>query len=69
LYYENKLLQGTFVHGILDNDEFRTKYLQKINSSYEGFSFSEYKRRTINTFVNEMKNNLDVEFIKKCITK
>ena len=69
LYYENKLLQGTFVHGILDSDEFRTQYLQKINREYKGFSFSAYKTKTINTFVNEMKNNLDVEFIKKCITK
>ena len=63
LSYEKKGFKGTFVHGIFDSDEFRTKYFKSINSEYKGYGFSEYKRNSIDTFVEQMKSKLDVQRI------
>ncbi|MBU3015804.1 cobyric acid synthase [Poseidonibacter lekithochrous] len=63
LSYEKKNFKGTFVHGIFDNDEFRTKYFKSINSEYKGYNFKEYKRNSIDTFVEQMKSKLDVQRI------
>jgi len=63
LSYEKKNFKGTFVHGIFDSDEFRTKYLKSINSEYKGYDFNEYKKNSIDTFVEQMKSKLDVQRI------
>jgi len=63
LSFECEKFKGTFVHGIFDNDEFRTSYFKEINSSYIGYKFEEYKKNSIDTFVNTMKDKLDVQRI------
>lgn len=67
LEYENKNLKGTFIHGIFDNDEFRTSYFKSICHDYEGFSFKEYKKSKVDEFVNKMKSKLDVKRILKSV--
>lgn len=63
LFFEKENFKGTFVHGIFDNDEFRTKYFNSINSEYKGYGFNEYKENSVDTFVNTMKDKLDVQRI------
>ena len=63
LFFEKKNFKGTFVHGIFDSDEFRFKYFKSINSEYKGYSFKEYKRNSIDTFVEQMRSKLDVQRI------
>ena len=65
LSYETKRFKGTFVHGIFDNDAFRTKYFKSINSKYIGYSFDKYKKRAIDDFVSEMKSRLDIKGIEQ----
>jgi len=63
LSYEKNNLKGTFVHGIFDNDEFRTKYFKSINHKYKGYNFKEYKKNSIDTFVDQMKIKLNIQKI------
>ncbi|WP_404319061.1 cobyric acid synthase [Malaciobacter canalis] len=67
LEYENKNLKGTFIHGVFDNDEFRTNFFKSICHDYEGFSFKEYKKSKVDEFVNKMKSKLDVKRILKSV--
>ncbi len=66
LFFEE---QGTFVHGIFDNDDFRDKLFKSLNSDYQGFDFSSYKEKTISHFIAEMKRRLDVERILQGVKK
>ena len=67
LSYEKNNLIGTFVHGIFDNDEFRTKYFKSINHKYKGYSFKGYKKNSIDTFVDQMKIKLNIQKILDCV--
>jgi len=63
LSFEKNKFKGTFVHGIFDNDKFRTNYFKSLNIKYQGYNFDKYKKTSINTFVQEMKSRLDVQRI------
>ncbi|WP_309109266.1 cobyric acid synthase [Arcobacter sp. CECT 8986] len=63
LEYEAGQLKGTFVHGIFDNDDFRTDYFKSICNEYKGFNFKSYKESKVDEFVNKMKSQLDVKRI------
>ena len=63
LFYENKNIKGSFIHGIFDNDNFTNAYFKSLNKNYENFNFKQYKKETINSFVNEIKETLDVKRI------
>lgn len=52
LSFEKNNIQGTFIHGLYDDEKFKA-----------------YKKKTIDEFVNTMKNKLDVERIYASITK
>lgn len=67
LSYESNKFKGTFVHGIFDNDEFRTSYFKAINKDYIGYSFKEYKKNTVDTFIDEMRSRLDVKRIEQSV--
>ncbi|MGB4499516.1 MAG: cobyric acid synthase [Methylococcaceae bacterium] len=60
LFYESEKISGTHVHGIFDNNEFRTAYFKKLNSAYNGFSYDVYREDTINIFTNMVRENLDL---------
>jgi adenosylcobyric acid synthase len=63
LSFEKDSLKGAFVHGIFDNNAFRTTLLKAINPSYNGFDFQEYKTQTVTHFISTMKEKLDVQKI------
>ncbi len=63
LMYKNNKFKGTFIHGIFDNDNFRTAYLNSINKEYKGFCFKEYKEQKIDEFISKMKSKLNIKRI------
>jgi adenosylcobyric acid synthase len=60
LFYESEKISGTHVHGIFDNNEFRSAYFKKLNSAYNGFNYDVYREDTINIFTNMVRENLDL---------
>jgi adenosylcobyric acid synthase len=67
LSYEDKNIKGTFVHGIFDNDEFRTSYFKSIHKEYMGYDFKIYKEEKIDSFISTMRNKLDMNKIEESI--
>lgn len=62
---KKKNLYATFVHGIFDSDEFRYRLFSKIDETYEGYDFKEYKAKAIKEFAEHIEKNVDVDFIEK----
>jgi len=62
---KKKNLYATFVHGIFDSDEFRYRLFSKIDETYEGYDFKEYKAKAIKEFAEHIEKNVDVDFIAK----
>ncbi len=60
LFYESEKIAGTHVHGIFDNNDFRTAYFKKLNPAYNGFDYAAYRENTINAFTNMVRENLDL---------
>jgi adenosylcobyric acid synthase len=60
LYYQSERVCGTHVHGIFDNNAFRTAYFKKVNPLYQGFDFTQYRENAINNFTNMVRDNLDL---------
>lgn len=67
--YENDRINGTFIHGIFDNDNLRTKIFKNINSKYKEFNFSQFKKQTIDSFILKLKDRLDVNRIVDAINE
>ncbi|MGB5917591.1 MAG: cobyric acid synthase CobQ, partial [Arcobacter sp.] len=67
--YETGTMKGTFIHAIFDNDNIRTKLFKTINSEYKEFDFKVYKKNTIDSFISNMKNRLDVNKILENINE
>lgn len=68
LSFENNNIKGAFVHGVFDNNTFRTQLFQTLNTHYVGFDFQAYKKKTVSNFITTMKEKLDVEHILKSIS-
>ena len=62
---ENK--QGSFVHAIFDNDNFRNYIFKNINKNYKGFKYQKYKKDTIQEFVQDMGSYINIKKIIKGI--
>ncbi|PLY11317.1 MAG: cobyric acid synthase CobQ [Arcobacter sp.] len=67
--YETENIKGTFIHAIFDNDNIRTKLFKAINSEYKEFDFKAYKKKTIDSFISNMKERLDVNKILENINE
>jgi adenosylcobyric acid synthase len=68
LSFEKENFKGTFVHQIFDSNEFRTNYFKSIKTDYIGFDFQEYKKQTVDNFIETLKEKLDVNHILKNIS-
>ncbi len=60
LYYQSERVCGTHIHGIFDNNAFRTAYFKKVNPLYQGFDFTRYRENAITNFTNMVRDNLDL---------
>jgi len=65
IYYDGGDCFGTFVHGIFDNDAFRT-YI--FTDAYQGYNFQEKKDAILENFIEEMRINLDMRRVLTCIS-
>lgn len=60
LFYQSERICGTHIHGIFDNNAFRTAYFKKLNPDYKGFDYAAYREAAINNFTNMVRENLDL---------
>ncbi|HBO84011.1 MAG TPA: hypothetical protein DD641_03375 [Deltaproteobacteria bacterium] len=65
---DNGKVWGTYIHGIFDNDEFRTDFLNEIRSKkglplQKKISFRDKKDENIKTLADVVRNNIDIKKI------
>lgn len=63
LYYQQGRISGTHVHGVLDNDAWRTAYFQAINPAYQGYDYGEYRESQIQGFADMVGANVNLDLI------
>lgn len=63
LWFERGAIRGSFVHAVLENDSFRTRYFQTLNPEYIGYDFQTRKHQILDHFINGCKQRLDIERI------
>jgi adenosylcobyric acid synthase len=67
LFYQQGCIAGTHVHGVFDNDNFRTAYFQALNNQYQGYDYSQYRESEIQGFADMVADNLDIEAILRAV--
>ncbi|TRW91988.1 cobyric acid synthase [Candidatus Methylobacter oryzae] len=67
LYFQGSRFSGTHVHGIFDNDAFRTDYFKTINPRYRGYAYSDYREAEIQGFADMVGQNLDIAAILQAL--
>lgn len=60
LFYQSEQICGTHIHGIFDNNAFRSAYFKTLNSAYVGFDYAVYKETAIDKFTAMVRENLDL---------
>ncbi len=60
LFTKTKNKKGSFIHAIFDNDNFRNYLFKSINKNYKGFKYKKYKKDTIQKFINNMEQHIDM---------
>jgi adenosylcobyric acid synthase len=68
ILYETKRVAGTHLHGIFDNDAFRTAWFKKIQPNYQGYSYSDYREKTLQAFVNHIGTHVDCDAILSALS-
>ncbi|MFT7860780.1 MAG: cobyric acid synthase [Sulfurimonas sp.] len=58
---KKKNLYGTFIHGIFDNDNFRSLLFTSINPAYKTYNFKLYKKEAIARFAEHIKQHINME--------
>ncbi|MEQ1635822.1 MAG: cobyric acid synthase [Methylococcales bacterium] len=67
LYYQRDLVAGTHVHGVFDDDSFRTDYFKAINPEYQGYQYAEYRESQIQGFADMVAKSLDIDVILRAL--
>lgn len=65
LYYRQGSVAGTHVHGIFDNNHFRTAYFQKLNPAYRGYDYQVYRNRCIQDFADMVAGEVDIDALAR----
>lgn len=68
LFFDGDGLFGTHLHGIFDNDGWRTALLSRFDSSYEGYEFEAAKQREFERLAGSVKAHIAVEQIIKALS-
>ena len=61
-----RLRQGrpiVHVHGVFDNNEFRTDYFKAIHADYQGYDYAAYRDEQIQGFADMVADNVDIDAI------
>jgi adenosylcobyric acid synthase len=68
LFFEDKSIFGTHIHGLFHNDSFRTRFLRKIKPGYRGYSYDEYRKRELEKLKNSVAEHIDVDKIIEAVS-
>jgi adenosylcobyric acid synthase len=68
LYYQQGRIAGTHVHGVFDDNGFRTEYFKTINPAYQGYDYALYRDGQIQGFADMVADNLDMNAIVRALT-
>ncbi|MBM4206669.1 MAG: cobyric acid synthase [Gammaproteobacteria bacterium] len=68
LYYQahppsTLAVAGTHVHGVFDNDGFRTSYFKAINPAYQGYRYASYRDKAIQDFADNVSAEINIDAI------
>jgi len=63
LYYQQGRIAGTHIHGVFDNDAFRTDYFKRLHPDYQGYDYAAYRDGQIQGFADMVADNLDMDAI------
>ena len=67
LYYQGGRFTGTHVHGVFDDDAFRSDYFKAINPQYQGYDYERYREEQIYSFTSMVAENLDTAAILQAL--
>jgi adenosylcobyric acid synthase len=67
LYYQQGRVAGTHVHGVFDNNDFRTAYFKSINPAYQGYNYTAYRDGEIQGFADSVAEHLDLDAIMRAV--
>jgi adenosylcobyric acid synthase len=67
LYYQGGRVTGTHVHGVFDDEVFRSDYFKAINPQYQGYDYGAYREGQIRSFTNMVSENLDTAAILQAL--
>ena len=63
---ENGLITGCYVHGLLNNDDYRRKFLERMGArAGAGLNFTMSVESALDELAHELENALDIEQIFK----
>lgn len=69
LYYQSPQVSGTHVHGVFDDDAFRTAYFKAINTGYQGYAYREYREAEIQRFADMVGECIDISVLLEILQK
>ncbi len=58
-WFANKHVSGSFVHGVFENNDFRTRFFCNLNSEYIGYDFQKRKFAILDEFIGECAERMD----------
>jgi adenosylcobyric acid synthase len=67
LYYQGGRYTGTHVHGVFDDEDFRSDYFKTINPQYQGYDYGRYREAQIYSFTSMVAENLDTAAILRAL--
>ena len=63
LYYQSQQICGTHVHGLFDDDDFRSSYFKAINPAYKGYGYKDYRETEIQQFADRVGEAIDIRVL------
>jgi len=67
LFFESEKASGTHLHGIFENNIFRSGFLKRLNPLYESFEYHAFRESEIKNLAQTVKKNVDIKKILEAI--
>lgn len=68
LFFEGEKLFGTHLHGIWENDAWRTAFLRRLDPAYEGYEYAKHRQNELERLAKSVKEAIDVPKIIKALS-